>query len=400
MAAVYGKQDTYGQSALGTLRISIEDLVGKYPKKTFPLLNRLGGSIFKKEVDSTKYEWKEEVLRPTKDTLNDADDIAAGDTTVVVDTAGVFNKDDVIQIGSEQMIVTAVASDGVSLTVTRGWAGTTPAIAVDGATIRRIGVAAPEGADADGAVRQGLDDLYNHSQIFEDVVEMSGTEEESFIYRTQEGNNNSSNQITTKQQELMEMLQTAILLGRRHNDTTGERRTMGGLKWFIDTHASANAVDLGGANSWTTASNIVPSGNLNYLEAQERLDNAIELIVEQRGKPTAIYAGYKALRRMTLFNNDNQRGSRMDKVRGETVVDTYLSQAGELDVVMIPGNALDDLIFVVDEKRLGFKAFRNRGWFTKKLAENGDSHKWQVLGEYTTKVATPKVCAYLYNLGL
>ncbi len=79
------------------------------------------------------------------------------------------------------MIVTAVAADGVTLTVVRGWGGTTAATAADNATIRRVGIAAPEGKDADGPIIWGNLDLFNRTQILEDVVEMSGTEEESFI---------------------------------------------------------------------------------------------------------------------------------------------------------------------------------------------------------------------------
>lgn len=400
MPAVYGKQSTYDQPNLGTIRVSIEDLVEKYPAKEFPLLKRLDSSIFKKEVDNAKYEWKEETLRAELDTLNDADHLGSGDDTVVADTPGVFNKDDVIQIGSEQMIVHAVNSDGVTLSVTRGWANTTPATHNDGATIRRIGIAAPEGADADGAVRQPLVELFNRTQIFEDVVEMSGTEEEAFIYRTQDGGSNSANQITTKQKELMEMLQTALFLGRRHDDPTGKRRTMGGLKFFIDTYAPNNAVDFGGSSTWTDLSTMVPSGNTAYTEGQEKLDNLIERIVAERGKPSALYVGYKALRRMSLWDIEKMDTDRNDKRRGTASVGTYISQAGNLDVIQIPGRTLDDLIFVVDEDRIGYKAFKNRGWFTKKLGEVGDSSKWQVLGEYTEKVSTPKVHGYMYNLGL
>lgn len=399
MAAVYGKSTTYNETTLGSLKVSIEDLVGRYPKKDFPLLNRLNSKVFEKEVDSVKYEWKEENLRPVKDVLGAAITSTSA-TTITVTTAGVFNVDDVIQIGSEQMIVTGVATNGIDLTVSRGWASTTAATALIAATAYRIGVAAPEGKDADGMVRQPFTDLYNRTQIFEDVVEMSGTEEQSFIYRTNDGDTNSSNQITKKQQELMEMLQTAILLGRRGDDGIS-RRSMGGLKFFIDTYAAANAVDMGGASSWTTASDLVVSGNLAYIEAQERLDNAVEKVITNRGKPTALYVGYKALRRMSLWNIDRyQFTNRKEDTRGFTAVGTYLAQSGPLDVVQIPGDALNDLMFVVDENRIGYKPFKNRGWFTKKLAENGDSSKWQVLGEYTFKMNTPLIGAYLYNLGL
>lgn len=397
MAAIYGQTTTYSDSSLNNLHISIEDLVGKYPAKKFPLLNRLNGKVFDKVVDNPKYQWKEENLRPVKDTLNGA--IADTSTTsVTVDTSGVFNVDDVILIDSEYMIVTAVSS-GTGLSVVRGW-NSTAATHSDGATVMRVGVAAREGADADGAVVQPLADLYNMSQIFEDVVELSGTEEEAFLYRTKEGNDNASNQITTKQQELMEMLQTAIVLGVRNDDTTNKRRTMGGLKYLIDTYASANqVVDMGGATAWTTETSSTVSGS-GITVAQQKLDDLIQNLVLERSNPSAIYVGYKTLRKMMNWDATKFRFERDDKARGYQPPAKYFSQAGELDIVQIPGETLNDYIFVVDEGRIGYKAFRNRGWFTERLAKTGDSSKWQVLGEYTVKVSTPKVHGYVKNLGL
>lgn len=87
-------------------------------------------------------------------------------------------------------------------------------------------------------------------------------------------------------------------------------------------------------------------------------------------------------------------------MRGITTVRRYLSMAGELDVVLIPGGAMDDLILVDDEDRMGYKPFNNRGWYTEKMGKTGDSTKWQVLGEYTFKVSSPFVMGYMYNLGL
>lgn len=403
--ATYGQVSTYNSnnaSQLNNLHISIEDLVSRYPRKKFPLLTRLTGKIFDKEVDNPKYQWKQENLRATKDLLG-ANISSISATTCVATTPGVFNVDDVIKVDSEVMIVTAVAADGITLTVIRGW-NSTAATHTTGATenIYRIGVAAQEGADADGAVTQPLSDLYNYTQIFEDVVQLTGTEMEAFLYRTDQGNDNASNQITIKQQELMEMLQTALLLGTAYDDGTS-RRSLGGLKYFIDTYAASNGVDAGGASNWTTQSTLIPSGvtGEQYTVIQEKLDTLIQTLVYNRATPTALYVGYKALRRMMIWQVGIHRVDRGDdKTLGNGIPAKYMSQAGELDIVLIPGDALNDLIFVVDETRYGYKAFKNRGWFTELLAKTGDSSKWQVLGEYTTKVSVPQVHGYLWDLGL
>lgn len=402
MAAVYGQQSTYDSVAtLSNIHQSIEDLVTKYPPQKFPLLNRLNGKVFDKEVDNKKYEWKQEVLRAVTDALNGAISSTSA-TTFIATTAGVFYVDDVVQIDSEQMIVTGVASDGVTLTVIRAWASSA-ATHSNAATIYRVGIAAKEGADADGPVVQGLADLYNYTQILEDVVQMSGTEEEAFLYRTDRGNDNASNAITNKQQELMEMLQTALILGKRNDDTTTKRRSLGGLKYFIDTYSpAANIVSMGGASAWTTQSTYIPSAvTTPYTIAQQKLDDLIQQLVLKRANPSAIYVGYKTLRRMMLWDVGLvKKDSGPDTTRGYKVPATYLSEAGDLDIILIPGNALDDLIFVVDESKIGFKAFRNRGWFTEKMAKNGDSSKWQVLGEYTLKLALPETQGYVNSLGL
>lgn len=401
MAAVYGQVSTYDSVAtLSNIHQSIEDLVTKYPAQKFPLLNRLNGKIFDKEVDHKKYEWKQEALRPVTDVANGAISSTSA-TSITATTSGVFYVDDVIQIDSEQMIVTAVASDGVTLTVVRGWASSA-ATHSNGATIYRVGVAAKEGADADGSVVQGLTDLYNYTQIFEDVVQLTGSEEEAFLYRTDKGSDNASNQITTKQQELMEMFQTALILGKRNDDTATKRRTLGGLRYMIDTYApAANVVSMGGSSAWTTQSTYIPSAVTSpYSQAQQKLDDLIQQLVFKRANPTAIYVGYKTLRRMMLWDVGIVTKTDVDNKRGYKVPARYLSQVGELDIVLIPGNALDDLIFVVDESKIGFKAWKNRGWFTEKMAKTGDSSKWQVLGEYTMKVALPETQGYLHTLGL
>ncbi len=125
----------------------------------------------------------------------------------------------------------------------------------------------------------------------------------------------------------------------------------------------ANAIDAGGVGNWTTQSTLIPTGvtGEQYTVIQEKLDSLIETLVYNRATPTAIYVGYKALRRLMTWNIGIYRTERDDKALGNGVPAKYLSQAGELDIVMIPGDALNDAIFVVDETRYGYKAFKNRG---------------------------------------
>ncbi len=59
---------------------------------------------------------------------------------------------------------------------------------------------------------------------------------------------------------------------------------MGGLKYMIDTYASENVVDFGGADTWDTDDDV-----------KDKLDDAIELIANNMGGKPVIYLGYKAM---------------------------------------------------------------------------------------------------------
>jgi len=380
---IYGQKSTLSATD-SALHINIEDAIGKYPDWQFPLLKRWDGKVFKSAVKSHKYEWTEKELRAIKALVASAT-VASDATSMYVDTAGVFNVDDVLQKpDGEQVIVTAV-SGGTLLTI-KHLAGTEESMVL-GETVKRVGIASPQGKDADNMVIQGTDDLFNYTQIFEDVVNLSGSQREAMIH----GDENQASLISDKQKELMEVLQSTLLVGNRTIDKENKRTTMGGLKYMIDTYASENVVDFGGADTWDTDDDV-----------KDKLDDAIELIANNMGGKPVIYLGYKAMRKLKNLADGTIFTKTTDKTRGTAMPEQYLSQLGKLDLVMLRERAgiLDDLIFFVDEEQVGFKAYKNRGWFTKELAVTGDSYNWQVLGEYTEKVATPKVHAYIYNLGL
>lgn len=237
-------------------------------------------------------------------------------------------------------------------------------------------------------VISGTEDLYNYSQIFEDVIDLSGSQRESLIH----GDLNQAKLISRKQKELMEMLQTTLLLGQRAKNNEEQRYSMGGLKFFIDSYAPTNVIDFGGATTWNTEASVI-----------SKFDDAIEKIADKMGNKPTIYIGFKAMRKLknctkAIINEDR----RSDKARGTALPQKYMSQLGELDIVQLRERtgAMDDLIFFLDEENAGYKAYRNRGWGTKELAVTGDSYRWQVLGEYTFKLGTPKVHSYIKNLGL
>lgn len=383
MPANYGQKSTIGASTLD-LHINIEDQVVNFPKYRRELINRLNGKNFKKPVKSHKYEWSTRENRKLETTLAVA--AAADATSMVVSDPGVFNVDDIFQDpNGAQYIVESVAG-GVEVSF-RKLSGTQQALDI-GDSVSIVGGATPQGKNADNMVTTGFDDLFNYTSIIEDVVDLSGTQHNALI----RGEEDSGELIARKQMELTEKLQRQLVFGIRTKDDARKLTTMGGMKYLIDTYAPANVVDFGG-DIWASDTAV-----------QDKIDDALDIIAEKAFDKPVMYVTPAFMRKFKYIQDDNSytTASTSEK-RGIGVVKKYNSHTfGLIDVVQLQGMAglMDDYIFMVDESMIGYKAMRNRGWFTTPLAKLGDSYRWQILGEYTFKMDIPEACVYMHNLGL
>lgn len=378
----YGQRSTLGARELD-LHINIEDQVVNFPKYRRELLNRLSGKNFNKEVKSHKYEWSTRDNRKLQANLAVAINDSA--TSMVVDEPGVFNVDDVFQMpGGAQYVVEAVAG-GINVTF-RKIAGTQAAQDI-GAEMVIIGGGTPQGKNADNMVVTPFEDYFNFTSILEDVVDLTGTQHAAMI----RGEENSGQLIARKQMELTEKLQRQIIAGIRTEDKGRKLTTMGGLKNLIDTYASQNAIDFGG-NIWGSDAAV-----------EDKIDDALDIIAEKAFDKPVMYVTPAFMRKFKYIQRDTLQTGLKEGARGTGVVKKYLSHTfGEIDVVQLQGmgHVMDDLVFFVDESMFGYKAHRNRGWFTSPLAKLGDSYRWQVLGEYTVKLDIPEAAVYMHNLGL
>jgi hypothetical protein len=384
-------QTTYGmgrtfEASDKELYLNIEKEIMKYPSPRIELLKRIGG--FSQPVVSHKVEWSVKDNRAVKTTL--AIKHSSGATTAIVTTPGVFNVDDIIQFENGSQMVVEAVSGGTQLTV-RALAGT-PADSDFGQVVFRAGMATAQGKDADNMVKTGYEDMYNYTSILEDVVKLSGSEHEALI----RGQENSAQLIARKQQELAETWQSQMVLGIRTKDDVRETTTNGGFKFLIDTYAPNNAIDFGGASTWTGKGDDGAMG---------KIDDALDLISAKVFDKPTMWVGAKFMRKFkyALADTDIQTTQALTDSRGIGVVGTYLSHLyGKINVVLIQERTgwMDDFVFIGDESGLGQKAQKGREWQTSPLAKTGDSFKWQVLSERTVKMDTPEANTYLHNLGL
>lgn len=214
----------------------VSDLIGIISPFETPLLNALGDPM--REAHSTCHEWLEDSLMPNKDAIDDSDftdpDV---DTQFNVENGNRFKIGDQIQIeGSrELMLVTAIATN--TLTVVRGYAGTTAEDLTDDAIINILGNAALEGGDKPLARFGNRIRCSNYTQIFTAAVEISGSD----MAATQLGLADEMDyQKQERLRELLRDLENTVINGgltaTNPQGSDSSRRTMKGMIQHLGTN--------------------------------------------------------------------------------------------------------------------------------------------------------------------
>ena len=175
--AFTGKATYSAGSDLPEIAEDVSDLIGIVSPYETPLLDHIGDPP--RAAASTYHEWLEDTLLPNSDTIDDAVwTDASADTTFGVDNAGRFQVGDQVRPdGSDELLlVTATDTGAGTITVTRGYGGTTAEDLADNQVLHILGNAALEGDDAPAArftsrTRQG-----NWTQIFAASLRVSGSD--------------------------------------------------------------------------------------------------------------------------------------------------------------------------------------------------------------------------------
>src|SRR5437762_1205058 len=144
--AFTGKATYTAGNTLPEVADDVADLVAIASPFETPLLDALGDPA--RPARSTIHEWLEDTLLPNTDTINDSTYTnAVTDTDFVVSNVGRFRVGDQLQVegSSEIMLVTAINTGTSTLTVVRGYGGSTAAALANAKVIHILGNAALEG---------------------------------------------------------------------------------------------------------------------------------------------------------------------------------------------------------------------------------------------------------------
>jgi hypothetical protein len=355
---------------LPELAEDVSDLIGIISAYETPLLDALGDPL--REATSTHHEWLEDELLPNKDAINDSTWTNPGSDTVFdVDHGSRFRVGDQIQVeGSEElMIVTAVSTN--TLTVIRGYAGTTPENLADNQVINILGNAALEGDDKPGVRFTNRVRCGNYTQIFTAAVEVSGTDlavsqlgiDDEIDYQKQE-----------RLRELLRDLENTVVNGGQPTSSPqgsgSVRRTIKGVIQHLST------------NDFHTGDSGFPSGNdldeakINYVlrKIWENSSGNVDLIV---------VGGFQK-RRINAFCSESRTYAASDTTFTD-MVSIYESDFGVCRIVTtrwVP----QDAVLLLDSSRIGVLPLAGRSFYFKPLASGGDYECGEVIGEYTLEL--------------
>lgn len=367
------KNPIYKADLIGIQESVVDEMLLLNPHDT-PLISLLG---FGQPITNVKHEWIEDEMQADETAINKAGGYTGTDTSLVVDDGSIFAANDVIKIGEELLLVTAVA--GNTLTVVRGYAGTTAAAIADNAKVQFMFVEGTEGADARTARKSSRVRIDNITQIIDETIEVSGTSLSMSLYGTN-GQDPYEYERAKKLMEVAHQLEKALINGVKYE--SGQVRQMNGVRKFIQTHvldASADgqaALTLDDINQ--LAQDIYEAGGFK---------GGSQHVLMVPAKQKVVISNLEA---------DKLRLTQQENFRGQ-VVDTIVTDFGRFPVIL--NNNLDpNEVFMIDLNRIQIRPLAGREFFHEYLGKKGDYVTGQIVGEYTLEFKQEKAHGRIKNL--
>lgn len=361
MAVQVGTRTSY-DSAVGK-KLNVEDAIFMISPFDVPLLGTYGAErrsvLGSGGTDTVKVEWLEDELVPGSDSLGAT--AVTADTYITVVNRTYFKTNDLIRIDDEYMRVTQYGTTADTLEVERSWGTPAAAQHSNAATVLILGMLPAEGSDPVSGINFQRTQPFNITQIFQDEVEVTRTEERAAKYGVA---SEAAYQIGKRLKENAIKMERNIILGTRNDDTSAKRRSFGGLDFFIVT----------GADSTTT------------IMAEAALLDQLQNSYDRGGSVDYLLVGGTQKRKISAFDASKIALARDDNVRG-SVVDWYDSDFGRIYIVLDRWVPLR-FAFGLETQYISME-WMDR-FFVEALAKTGDRQQWELISEVTMKVKNEK----------
>lgn len=305
------------------------------------------------------YEWLEDTFNDRTDAIASGLSSGTTTTTAVITTAALFQPGDVWLAESEQLWVSAVS--GTTITITRGFGGTTAATHADAVVMTRISRARIDGDDADNSPSTEVTSNYNYTQIFQRTINVARTKEKIAEYGVASWENYL---IDKNMKELMMDLARLPYYGKRYAGTASAARYAGGLRTFI-------------TNNLTDASSAALTRDI--------IDDTLQAIHADGGDPNLILTGAHAQRKINDFYEGFVQTERSEALGGVLIKKLMNPITGKVLDVVVDRNCPTNELWMLETGLISYYPFDP--FFFEKLAKTGDANVGEVIGEYGFVVA-------------
>lgn len=360
----------YNADLIGKKISVVDEILLLNPYQT-PLISLLG---FDDPVTQVEHVWYEDELFPTTSKLTAAIADGAATSAVVADVTP-FRVDQVIRVNDELMLITGINTGTKTLTVVRGFGGSTAAAQANNSVVEVLFNQGKEGQDARAARYKQRVRKSNVTQIFDDSIEVSGTADAVTQYGIDDLYEYEKQK---KQLELALSLEKALIGGIYYDNGT-DLRTMRGIRNFITTNVidgSGAAIDL------------------------KKINDAAQAVYEaggfQTGGDYVLLAGATQKRNISQISNTKIQITQSEKLRGQ-VVEAIATDFGQFPVIL-NNNLKPDEVILLDTQRAKIRPLQGRAFFHKFLGDKGDYTAGMVVGEYTLEFKEEKAHARIRNL--
>lgn len=315
------------------------------------------------------HEWLEDVIQAERDTLQAA--ILAADTSITVANGGRFATDMVLAFEGydERMKVTGIS--GNTLTVARGYGGTTAVDMAAGTEVIIVSRPRPEGTDPGDDPTREPGTEYNYTEIFDSTAKVSRTAQNVRIYGI---DNALDYQVQHHSRLITRRMNNALIYGVRVQRTSSENGSMGGVLQFVG-QSGGNVVDAAG-NALTST----------------MLNDAIEEIVKSGGRPNVLLANTNQARKISAFNVANLQIERGDTSAGN-VVYRFVNDLpmGIITTIVVDPNFPKNKLAILDTSRIRLVPLKGRALQDMDATPRGaDYVARRLLGEYTCEIKNAK----------
>lgn len=354
----------------------VTDIISLIDPSDDPMVNDLGGL----DGASDKFEFVNtpgKVVEWLTDTLIGLTGNLSVSTTAAVvsltfSDVSNFQVGDIILVDSEYMWISAVSVANSTGTVTRGFNGSTTVSHAASAGITKVGQARIEGADSDPIAFTGRTTTSNYSQIFQQEVKVSRTQQQITQYGIADEMAYQGNKVIPSLMRLIERTFYHSTVAAAGSASTP--RAMGGYQAFVTT-------------------NKVSGSTL----AQSQFEAAIQSAYAAGGYgPWDAYCSPTNLKKIKNFydtsaflkvaRDENTVGMQIEKI---------LTPFGEVNLVLDRW-AKDTEIPLIDPRHCGWLTIYP---FTQEpLAKVGDYDRAEVVGEFTLCLRQNGAHAILTNV--